>query len=310
MKKIGLGLIILLAVVSLVVLVGFALLMSLLIQPELGLGFGNTIAVIPVKGELTMEEPGIWERVLSTEEILEALRTAREDPLTAAIVLEINSPGGSIVAVKQIAQEIKKTDKPVIAYISEIGTSGGYYVAAASDEIMADADSITGSIGVISFFPNIEGLLEKLGAKVSVLKEGKFKAMGSWFEELKPEEKELIQEILKQAFENFKSYVIESRSEKLNTVRFQAIADGRILSGQQALEIGLIDSLGTKQDAIDRAAEIAGIEFPVIEDYSKKEISLFELLAQAGYNFGFGFKEGLTASMKSQGIQSWNLFLN
>ena len=90
----------------------------------------------------------------------------------------------------------------------------------------------------------------------------------------------------------------------MDRVKFEAVADGRILAGWQALEIGMIDALGTKQDALDRAAEIAGIDFPVVEDYSKQDLSLLELLTVGGYNFGYGFKEGLTAQTETQGLRS------
>jgi protease-4 len=302
MQKIGWGLIVFLAVLALIVLMGLALLANAFITP--GMALGDKIAVIPIKGEITMEEPSAFEAGLSTTEILEALKKADEDPLTGAIVLEINSPGGSIVASKQINQALQKIKKPKLAYISEEGASAGYYVASAADEIMADADSLTGSLGVIALLPNLQGLMEKLGVKMTVVKEGQFKTMGAWFEDLKPEEKALLQAILKQAFEGFKQDILKNRQGKIDAKKLEGIADGRILSGRQALELGLIDSLGTKQDAIDRAAKLAGIEFPVVEDYARKEVSLLQLLTQAGASFGSGFKQGLTAETQSQGLQS------
>ena len=156
--------------VGLGLLIGIALIASIFISfvafdfP----GFSQGIAVIPVKGEIMMES-GSFSYEMTAMEIVESIERAEEDPTVGAILLEINSGGGGVVASREIAKKVREArqTKPVVAWISEVGASGAYYVASASDHVVADPDSITGSIGVISVFPNIEGLLEKLGIEIT-----------------------------------------------------------------------------------------------------------------------------------------------
>ncbi|MDP2974378.1 MAG: signal peptide peptidase SppA, partial [Candidatus Diapherotrites archaeon] len=224
-------------VLGLVALIGLALLFSavLVLSPSFSL-FSGKIAVIPVKGSIEAEKSSFVTE-LSSGEIAERVQLAAADPSIAAIFLDIDSPGGSIVATKQIVaavQEAKKSKK-VVAWIGDLGASGAYYIAAAGDYIIADADSLTGSIGVVSIVANIEELLKKYGVKVKVLKEGENKAMGSMFEEMDAEQLEIMQEILSSAFKHFKSDIIKFRGERLDRADFERLSDGRILSGEQAL---------------------------------------------------------------------------
>jgi protease-4 len=301
----GMNKILIAVVLGLVALIGLAFLFSavLVLSPSFSL-FSGKIAVIPVKGSIEAEKSSFVTE-LSSSEIAEKVQQAAEDPSVAAILLDIDSPGGSIVATKQIVAAVQeaKQSKKVVAWIGDLGASGAYYVAAAGDYIIADADSLTGSIGVISIVTNIEELLKKYGVKVRVLKEGENKAMGSMFEDMNAEQLEIMQEILSNAFKHFKGDIIKFRGERLNRAEFERLSDGRILSGEQALAAGLIDGLGTKQDAIDKAAQLAGIESPTTVDFGKKEASLLELLSSAGYSFGFGVKQGMFESSQPQ-IQS------
>lgn len=263
--------------------------------PEMQI-LGPTVAVIPIKGEISFEQ-SLFSETLTADEIIAQIELAENDPSVSAILLEINSGGGEIVATKQIVAKLKKTKKPTVSWISSAGASGAYYIAAASDYIVADADSITGSIGVISVFPNYKDLLEKWGIKMIVLKEGQFKDMGSPFSDLNAAEAELFQKLISDSFVNFKSDLLELRAEKINKKAFEKIADGRILSGKQALEIGMIDSLGTKDDAVLKTAELTGFKGKTILKYyyaTKSDLTSF--LGMAGYSFGRGFKEGLTTS--------------
>src|SRR3989344_1258916 len=127
------------------------------------------IAIIPLKGEISNESSGSFSTVLSANEIIALIDEAENDPEVGAIFIDIDSPGGEVVASKQIARKIWEVKKPTYSYINSVGASGGYYVASATDYIMADEDSITGSIGVVSIILNIEGLLEKIGVKATVL---------------------------------------------------------------------------------------------------------------------------------------------
>jgi len=253
--------------------------------------FGNNIAVIPVKGELVSDAIGISQE-LSAMEIVDSIKDAEENTSVKAILLEINSPGGSVVASRQIVEKTRQAKKPVIAWISDLGASGAYYVASAADYIVADADSITGSVGVIAFFPNIEGLLEKIGVRVKILKRGENKAIGSPFESITPEQEKIVQQLLDEAFARFKQDLLLLRAEKLDREKFESIADGRIISGMQAKEMGLIDEIGTREQALEKAAGIAGIKDFEVLDYSKKDLSFLNLLTKFGYSIGTGAKKG------------------
>mgnify|MGYP003875454559 CR=1 FL=1 len=283
---------------ALLAIIGLLLLVILLTIAFTGLPFasaGNKIVIIPIEGELTMEKESPFGKKPIVE-ILENIEKARLDPNVKAVILEINSPGGSIVAANQIIdgiKSLKESKKKVVAYISEIGTSAAYYVAASCDYIIADEDSFTGSIGVIAIIPNIVGFMKDWGIEVEILKEGKFKAMGNIFQKMSEEEKAIWQSLLKEAYQNFKRKIVEFRKEKLNKTEFEKIADGRILSGRQALKIGLIDEVGTKKYAIKKTAELANIKEPEVEDLSSKEVSLFDLLAGAGSAVGDGLKKAL-----------------
>lgn len=288
--------ILLIATLSIIILIAIAIILgSFFTTPSASIfNFSNKIAVIPIKGDIMSESPA-FSATFSAEEIVERIDMANADPTVGAVLFDIDSPGGSIVSTKQIVYKIRSLEKPSVAYIGEMGASGAYYVAAATDYIVADDDSITGSIGVISIVPNIEGLLEKLGINVKVLKEGEFKSMADPFHELTEEEEEILQTILKEAFEAFKADILEFRGDKLDESSFNEIADGRILSGRQALEANLIDMTGTKEDAINKAAELAGIEGKsILKYYPKKEFTFFDLFTISGYAFASGLKDALS----------------
>ncbi len=257
------------------------------------------IAVIPVKGEIVSSSDPFFSSP-SVRDTIELIELAEQDPSVSAVMLEIDSPGGTIVASKELVRAIRRTEKPVVAFISEVGASGAYYAASASDLVVADPDSITGSIGVISVSPNLEGLLEKIGVKMKILKEGEFKDLGSPFKEMSEQEEEILQEILSQAFESFKGDVLEFRKGKLNPKEFEEVADGRILSGRQAKAFGLVDVLGGRGTALKEAAMLAGIEGKPREKELKKKtrFDLFNVFANAGFAFGSGFRHSLSPDFR------------
>ncbi len=259
-------------------------------------GLNEEIAVIPIKGEISSSGDSFSSSMSSTE-IAEKIKQADSNPLIKAIFLDIDSGGGSVVATKEIVYAVRETEKPITAYIGEIGASGAYYIAASSDLIIADEDSITGSIGVISVSANVTGLLEKLGIKVTVLKEGEFKDIGSPFKELNEKEKEILNELISEVAVNFKKDILDFRKEKMQEEKFNQIADGRILSGRKAKEIGLIDFTGSKSFAIKKTAELAGIKGkPSLKYFKKEQSDLFSLFSKMGYSFGSGFVSSLKAS--------------
>jgi protease-4 len=292
--------------VGLALLIGIGVLASTLLSLELELPtFSQGIAIIPIKGEISAEKTP-FSVEMSAFEIVDSIAKAEADPAVGAILLEINSPGGSTVATRQIVEKVREAreSKPIVSWISEAGTSGAYYVAAASDYIVADPDSITGSIGVISVLPNVGGLLEKLGVKVRVLKEGRHKDIGSVFSDLNKEEEMIIQKILHGAFARFKGDILLFRGEKIDKSQFEEIADGRILSGEQAFSIGLVDKLGSRAQAVSAAASIAGISEPKTMNFGKAEPTILDLFSSAGYSFAQGFKLGLLRAQSNYSVRS------
>ena len=228
---------------------------------------GDKIAVVNIRGMIT-----------SSRDIVEQLGTFKEDDDVKAIILRINSPGGGVGPSQEIYREIlrAKEKKKIIASIESVGASGGYYVACASDVIVANPGTITGSIGVVMEFSNIEELLKKIGFRSYVIKSGKHKDIGSPLREMTPQEREILQGVIDNVHSQFVRAVAEGRNMEEGKVK--RIADGRIFSGEQAKELGLVDRLGSLQDAIEIAAEMAGIKGKPTVIYPKKKVSLYELL--------------------------------
>ncbi len=189
-----------------------------------------------------------------------------------AIVVRIDSPGGAVGPSQEIYRELRKVarEKTVIASLGSVAASGGYYIAAAADRIVANPGTITGSIGVIIEFMNVEGLLSKVGLKGEVIKSGRYKDTGSPLRELREDERKLIQALIDDVNNQFIDAVAEGRSLKRPDV--VKIADGRILSGLQAKQSGLVDTLGSLNDAIDLGAELAGIDGKPEVVFAKKNI--------------------------------------
>lgn len=233
-----------------------------------GLPFGDKVAVVEVEGIIT--EP---------ESINKQIKEFVERDDVKAIVVRINSPGGGVGPSQEIYREVKKASakKKIIASMGAVAASGGYYIAAGADKIIANPGTITGSIGVIMEFANAEELLNKIGFKGYVIKSGEYKDIGSPLRGMKADEKRLLQGVIDDVHQQFVGIVAENRKLKVDAVR--KLADGRIFSGQQAKEIGLVDEIGNFQDAIDIAASMANIKGkPVVLYPEKKGIGLWDII--------------------------------
>lgn len=193
-----------------------------------------------------------------------------------AVVLRINSPGGAVVASDELYQSIKELsdEKVVVAQLNDTAASGGYYAAVAADKIIANRATITGSIGVIAQFPEFTDLLDKVGVNIRTIKSGDFKDIGSFDREMTAEERAIIQSIIDDAYVQFIDAVEAGRS--LDREEILALADGRIYSGIQAKEAGLVDEVGTYDDALKLAAVEANIDDPSVVQYNQE--SFFSLL--------------------------------
>jgi protease IV len=230
---------------------------------------GGNIALIHVTG--TIQDSGAGATGADPERLIRLLQRADADAGIKAVLLRVNSPGGTVSASQEIAMQVKRMKKPVITDIGDMGASGAYYVASQSDEIVATPSSAVGSIGVILEAPNIEELMKKVGVKVTVIHEGKFKDIGSPFRSITPTEAALLQEDLKPAYDQFIADVAAGR--KLPEAKVRDIATGLVWPGVVAKQMGLVDKLGNYSDAVDEAARLGGVRGkPVVVDYDQTDV--------------------------------------
>jgi len=231
------------------------------------LSVGEKIAVVKIEGV-----------ILDSKDIIEELREHRENKSVKAILLRIDSPGGAVAPSQEIYTEVLKIrdegKKKIVTSMGSVAASGGYYIASASDKIVANPGSVTGSIGVILELANISGLMKKVGVESVVIKSGKFKDVGSLFRTMMPEERELLQGVIDDTYDQFVEAVSAGRG--INKEDLIPIADGRVFTGRQAKKLGLVDELGSMQDAVKITADLAGIkgEPDLIE--KKKKVSILE----------------------------------
>lgn len=258
-----------LAIVALIG-IGFIVL-SLLVSflSESGWIGGDKVALIRIEGV-----------ILDSRETIEELRHYRDNPSVKAIVLRIDSPGGAVVPSQEIFTEVRKTRAEgkikLVTSMGNVAASGGYYIAAATDRIVANPGTLTGSIGVIMELANVTGLLEKVGVQSVVIKSGRHKDMASPFRAMTPEDRALLQNVLDDVHAQFIEAVATGRALKPEQVK--PLADGRIFTGKQAQSVNLVDELGDLHDAIQLAARLVGIsgEPRVIE--TRKRFSWRDLL--------------------------------
>jgi protease-4 len=231
----------------------------------------DKVAVIKVEGIIN-----------TADDILSKIKKVEEDSHIKALVLRINSPGGAVGASQEIYSELKKLreeyKKPVVVSMENVAASGGLYISLPANVIYANGGTITGSIGVIIQKADISKLSEKLGVKMEIVKTGKFKDILNPFREMTKEEQEYLLKLEEDVLNQFKQAIVENRRGKLK-VDINKIADGRIFTGKQALEIGLIDKLGNFEDAVNEAAKLAGIKGkPVVVELKKEKPLLKKLM--------------------------------
>ena len=221
----------------------------------------DKIAVIYLSGVISSSEGGYADEEGMVADTEDQLQQAVDDKRVKAIILRINSPGGEVVASDTIYQAVlaARDKKPVVGYIDTVGASGAYYVAVGADYVMANELSITGSIGVIMESFTFGGLADKIGIKFYTFKSGKYKDILNPAREPTEDEKALVQGLVMDVYDKFVGIVAEERDMKVDDLK-NGLADGRILSGKQALDAGFVDGLGYFDDAIDKAKELASIK--------------------------------------------------
>jgi protease-4 len=220
--------------------------------------------------------------ILDSKDVINQIKRFRANDSVKAIVLRVDSSGGPVGPSQEIYREIQKTvgTKKIVASMGSMAASGGYYIAAAADGIMANPGTVTGSIGVISIYTNFEELLEKIGLTTTVIKSGEYKDMGSTFRDMTEAEEKILQDFSDKIKSQFVSAVAEGRDMPLEKV--ESLADGRIYTGEEAVDHGLVDRLGNLEDAIEWAGRMAGIEGEIRTIYVReKRFSLLEAILGA-----------------------------
>jgi protease-4 len=232
------------------------------------------ILLLDISGLIgTSMSQGIFDRegdVLS--QVYYRLKKAAEDKMVKGVILRLDTPGGEVTASDIIYHEIlnfkQRTGIPVLALMMGLTASGGYYIASACDYLIAHPSTLTGSIGVISLFPNLEGLFEKVGIQVQVIKSGELKDSGSVFRQMKPGERDVFQKIIEEYHQNFQDVVYENRKNHLSLEDLKKIADGRVLTASQALEAKLIDEIGYFDTALKTILDFASLPEAKVISYT------------------------------------------
>ena len=241
----------------------------LLVMLQKNMPLGDRVALIRIEGIIT-----------DSREATEELKEYVKNPSIKAIVLRIDSPGGAVAPAQEIYEEVRKAvaKKKVLVSMGSVAASGGYYIASPATRIIANPGTLTGSIGVIMEIPNIAGLMDKLGIKTEVVKSGRHKDIASIFRGIGKEEREILQGVLDNVHAQFIKAVAEGR--KMLPSDVEKIADGRVFTGEQALKAGLIDELGSLEDAVQAAAKLSGIKGEPVIVTKKEHFSLIDLIRE------------------------------
>lgn len=218
--------------------------------------------------------------ILSVQEQLDLLRTYRKSDSVEGLLIDVNSPGGAVAPSQELSDAVERfsdTGRPVVASVRSLGASGGYYVASSADTVVANPGSLVGSIGVIMQFMQVKDLMNKVGVDYQVVKSGEFKDLGSPFREMEPEERAVLKNLIMDVYDQFLDHILDHRSQ-LSREQLETMADGRVFTGNQALEKNLIDATGSRRDAIRRLADAAGVdeEEPNLWNAKRKQFSFVE----------------------------------
>lgn len=258
---------------------------------------GDTVAIIPIQGEIAYGTSDLYsqQQIITPEMVQSAISKAESDSSISSIVIDIDSPGGSPVASEEIMSSIKKSKKPVVVWISDVGASGAYLAASSADKIVASPSSMVGSIGVIMELTDLSNYYQKTGINKYSIKAGQYKDMGADYRPLTADEKNMLQGMVDQDYDHFIDIVADNRNLSKNYT--STIAQGKIYTGTQAKDLKLVDETGGKKRALDLAAKLGGIK----GKYSTTTISttsgladlLNSLSSRIGYAIGMGIGSNL-----------------
>jgi len=248
----------------------FLLVFAGLFLPERqSLALGDKVGLVEISGTISNSDP-----------VVDEISRFADDRTIKAIVVRLESPGGVVAASQEIYDELRRAradGKIVVASMGGVAASGAYYVACGADSIVANPGTLTGSIGVIMSFPNTGELLKKIGIDMQVVKTGEFKDMGSVTRPITPDERQLVGELIGDVYDQFVHVVADARRMDVEAVK--KIADGRVMTGRQAYQLGLVDRLGGFKDAVTLAGRLAGISGePTVVKKRKRVTTLWDIL--------------------------------
>ena len=262
----------------------------------IGVGMLRGTSLVPVGKKIgVLQVRGV---IVDAQRLIEQIDEFRDANTVKAVVLRINSPGGGVGPSQEIYAELKRlaAEKPLIVSMGSVAASGGYYIAVAGERLFANPGTITGSIGVIMSFPNYQGIMAKIGIRNEVVESGRFKDIGSATRDFTSADRKLLQGMVDNVHSQFVTAISEGRNIPVD--RLQPYVDGRVFTGQQALEFGLIDELGTFGDAVRYAGDIAGLgDNPKLVYPDPEEKPFFERLIQgaASRYLGISMNPGIAA---------------
>lgn len=274
----------------------------------------ENIAVINLDGAITLKssesslfspmEPGVKDYIKWLDE-------AENNDNIKAVIIKINSPGGEVVASEKLSRKIKEVSekKPVVAYIETMGASAAYQAASSTDYIVAERQSLVGSIGVRMEIMHYYGLMEKIGINTTSITGGKYKDIGTPNRPMTEEEYAMLESMVDESYYEFISWVAENRNMTINETL--EVADGKIYSGLQAQRVGLVDMTGTEEDAINIAAKMANITNPEIHEYNSGRTTgifgatLNDLMCSFGYGLGLGISENVNVEESFKSYQMY-----
>lgn len=272
-RKITLAILIMLVLISVIAVVDISTRVEKKRSIQTGMdmmAMGPGVAIVRIDGPIELTGPaGFMGKPSGAEGVVKRLSDIEKDSNIKAVIIRINSPGGTVAATQEIYQKIlslRKKNIVVVASMGDIAASGGYYIASACNYIVANYGTITGSIGVIAYSPNLKNLMDKFGIKMNVIKSGKYKDILATHRDMSSEERALLQEMIDLSYHKFVKDIALGRN--MNKDDIYPVADGRVMSAETALRYKLVDQLGTFDEAINKAKELAGLDVdaPVYED--------------------------------------------
>jgi len=289
----------------LIVLIGiwaFGFLVSSIVNSNDNKVLQDQVLVVPIKGVISSSSSSsLFESSgLNLDSTLKSLKKAKEDNTIKAVVLEINSPGGTVIASRELANAVKNLDKPTVAVIREVGASGAYWVASSADVIIADELSITGSIGVISSYLQFSKIMEEYGITYERLTAGSYKDLGSPYKELTQNERNILQSKLNIIQGVFINEVKENRQ----ITDLNRVSTGEFFLGVEAKELGLIDKFGDRDTAIEEAKTLANLKDPRIIEFKEKTslFNIFSLISKESFYY-LGRGIGSEIKLKEDNLQ-------